>query len=190
MKVVVTPPAALEPITRPAPLFGAVLRGYRRAVPAGDGPRIDHGHLAPETLAWLDRRLAERLPGERAVVCFHHPPLDVHIGLMDPIRLDNPGDLAGEGGQVAEDAKLADAHHGLGILFAVQDRPADAEASFKAALAINPRFGDAHIALGRVYYAQKKTADAETAYTAGRDAEPQRADGWLALANWATGLPG
>ena len=63
-------------------------------VPAPEGERIDHGDLAPETLAWLDRELTDRGPGERAVVCLHHPPLDVGISLMDPIRLRDPEALA------------------------------------------------------------------------------------------------
>lgn len=63
-------------------------------VPARDGQRIDHGHLRPESLAWLDRELGARSSGDPAVVCLHHPPVPVHIGLMDPIRLDNPDELA------------------------------------------------------------------------------------------------
>ncbi len=63
-------------------------------VPAPAGERIDHGVLAPETLAWLDEQLASREPAERAFVCLHHPPERIHLGLMDPIRLENAADLA------------------------------------------------------------------------------------------------
>ncbi|MFN8195441.1 MAG: metallophosphoesterase [Nocardioidaceae bacterium] len=63
-------------------------------VPAPEGERIDHGVLTEETLAWLDTELAARAPGERAVVCLHHPPVEIHIELMDPIRLVNAHALA------------------------------------------------------------------------------------------------
>lgn len=63
-------------------------------VPAPVGERIDHGLLEPHSLAWLDRQLTARPPGERAVVCLHHPPVPVHIDLMDPIRLRNADELA------------------------------------------------------------------------------------------------
>ena len=63
-------------------------------VPAPPGGRIDHGVLAPDSLAWLDAQLTARTPGQRAVVCLHHPPEPIHLGLMDPIRLENAGALA------------------------------------------------------------------------------------------------
>jgi 3',5'-cyclic AMP phosphodiesterase CpdA len=63
-------------------------------VPAPPGERIDHGHLTTETLAWLDTQLADRAPGEPAFVCLHHPPVTIHLGLMYPIMLDNPDELA------------------------------------------------------------------------------------------------
>ncbi len=63
-------------------------------VPAPEGERIDHGLLADETLAFLDQQLSAREPGERAFVCLHHPPVTIHLGLMDPIRLRNADALA------------------------------------------------------------------------------------------------
>jgi Icc protein len=63
-------------------------------VPAPPGERFDHGYLEKETLAWLDKRLAAREPGEHAFVCMHHPPVDIHISLMDPIKLANADQLA------------------------------------------------------------------------------------------------
>lgn len=63
-------------------------------VPAAPGERVDHGVLAQATLAWLDEQLASREPGEAAFVCLHHPPVKIHLGLMDPIRLTNAGELA------------------------------------------------------------------------------------------------
>lgn len=63
-------------------------------VPAPPGERIDHGVLGPQTLAWLDEQLASRPPGERAVICLHHPPVDLHLTLMDPIKLVDADALA------------------------------------------------------------------------------------------------
>jgi 3',5'-cyclic AMP phosphodiesterase CpdA len=59
-------------------------------VPAVDGQRIDHGELAPSTLAWLDEELAAS-PAP-TFVCFHHPPTTVGITGADAIQLRNgPG---------------------------------------------------------------------------------------------------
>ena len=63
-------------------------------IPAAEGERIDPGLLTQGTLAWLDEQLAGRAPGERALVCLHHPPVEIGIEIMDPIRLTNPEDLA------------------------------------------------------------------------------------------------
>ncbi|UMG94569.1 metallophosphoesterase [Nocardioides sp. TF02-7] len=56
-------------------------------VPARAGQRVDHGELEAASLTWLDEQLAARAPGEPAVVCLHHPPVPIHVALMDPIRL-------------------------------------------------------------------------------------------------------
>jgi 3',5'-cyclic-AMP phosphodiesterase len=63
-------------------------------VAAPPGERVDHGALTPDTLAWLDVQLAGREPGEKAVVCLHHPPVEIQLALMDPIRLVNAEELA------------------------------------------------------------------------------------------------
>ena len=55
-----------------------------------DGVRQDHGVLAPETLAWLDAELAG--DARPTFVCLHHPPVEIGVGLMDPIRLDRRRD--------------------------------------------------------------------------------------------------
>jgi Icc protein len=47
------------------------------------------GHLAGEQLQWLDRTLADRADAP-AVVCLHHPPIDVGMPFLDSIKLDNP----------------------------------------------------------------------------------------------------
>lgn len=57
-------------------------------VTAPPGERVDPGELGDESLAWLDERLAE--DGRPAYVCLHHPPVDIGVGLMDPIRLRDP----------------------------------------------------------------------------------------------------
>jgi Icc protein len=61
-------------------------------VDAVDGVRTDPGHLTDDSLAWLDERLAE--DPSPTFVCLHHPPADIGLGLMDPIKLDNGPALA------------------------------------------------------------------------------------------------
>jgi len=61
-------------------------------VTAPPGERIDHGELTDGSLAWLDERLAE--DDRPAYVCLHHPPVDIGVSLMDPIRLREPERLA------------------------------------------------------------------------------------------------
>ncbi len=54
-------------------------------VDAVDGVRQDHGVLGPDSLAWLDEQLsADDRP---SFVCLHHPPVEIGVTLMDPIRL-------------------------------------------------------------------------------------------------------
>lgn len=84
--------------SREGPLNQALEVGGRRflmldsLVPARDGVRIDHGELEPETLAWLDERLAESdLP---TFVCFHHPAAPIGIADADAIGLRNADELA------------------------------------------------------------------------------------------------
>ncbi|MDF8266100.1 metallophosphoesterase [Luteipulveratus flavus] len=60
-------------------------------VPAPPGERIDHGVLAPESLRLLDGALAD---GRPTYLGLHHPPVDLHVALMDPIRLQNADELA------------------------------------------------------------------------------------------------
>jgi Icc protein len=73
---------------------GALFVMLDSLVAAPEGERIDHGELAPESLEFLDHQLAGREEGEPAYVCLHHPPVPVHIDLMDPIRLREPEALA------------------------------------------------------------------------------------------------
>jgi 3',5'-cyclic AMP phosphodiesterase CpdA len=82
------------PVNESHRVGGALFCMLDSMVPAPPGERIDHGHLTADTLAWLDRELAGRTTEEPAFVCLHHPPVTIHLGLMDPIRLDNPDELA------------------------------------------------------------------------------------------------
>lgn len=61
-------------------------------VPAPAGERVDHGLLAPETLAWLDDRLTDS--ATPTFVCLHHPPTTVGIARADEIQLHNGAELA------------------------------------------------------------------------------------------------
>lgn len=57
-------------------------------VSAPEGERVDPGELTDESLAWLDAQL---LADDRPTfVCLHHPPVEIGIALMDPIRLRRP----------------------------------------------------------------------------------------------------
>ena len=63
--------------------------GYRLValnslVDAPAGERIDHGELADGSLRRLDEALAD---GRSTFVVLHHPPVDLHVDLMDPIKL-------------------------------------------------------------------------------------------------------
>ncbi len=86
--------AVAGPVNEAHRVAGALFLMADSMVPAVAGKRIDHGVLTEETLSWIDGELADRAPGELAFVCLHHPPVPIHITLMDPIRLRNAADLA------------------------------------------------------------------------------------------------
>lgn len=48
-------------------------------------PGRDDGFPGDETLGWLDERLGAE-PGSPCFVCFHHPPVNLHIPYVDGIR--------------------------------------------------------------------------------------------------------
>ena len=83
-----------QPVNESHRVGGVLFLMLDSLVPAPPGERIDPGYLGPGSLAWLDRELAARAPGERAIVCLHHPPVEIHLGLMDPIRLTDADQLA------------------------------------------------------------------------------------------------
>lgn len=83
-----------QPVNEAHRVGGVLFVMLDSMIPAPEGKRIDPGLLAEETLTWLDEQLTCRADGELAVVCLHHPPVEVHLGLMDPIRLTNPEALA------------------------------------------------------------------------------------------------
>ena len=57
-------------------------------VSAPPGERVDPGDLTDESLAWLDAEL--RADDRPTFVCLHHPPVEIGVSLMDPIRLQRP----------------------------------------------------------------------------------------------------
>jgi 3',5'-cyclic AMP phosphodiesterase CpdA len=71
-------PPADGPINRVHHVGGVVFALADSTIPGEAG-----GYLADETLDWLDAVLAG---GEPAFVCFHHPPVELHIPFIDEIR--------------------------------------------------------------------------------------------------------
>jgi 3',5'-cyclic AMP phosphodiesterase CpdA len=66
--------------------------GYTIAMCDSSIPGRDDGLLDDETLAWLDKVLAGA--EDPALVCFHHPPVPLHIPFVDRIRLRESERLA------------------------------------------------------------------------------------------------
>jgi len=60
-------------------------------VDAPEGERIDRGELTTDSLQLLDEALIAGLP---TFVGLHHPPVDLHVDLMDPIKLTTSAGLA------------------------------------------------------------------------------------------------
>lgn len=57
-------------------------------------PGRDDGYLSDATLTWLTEIVASTTPETALFVCFHHPPVDLHSGLLDPIRQHGEDRLA------------------------------------------------------------------------------------------------
>ena len=70
--------------------------GYRlialnSLVDAAEGERIDHGELTEDSLRLLHEALTD---GRPTFVALHHPPVDLHVDMMDPIKLTTAQGLA------------------------------------------------------------------------------------------------
>ncbi|WP_030271811.1 metallophosphoesterase [Streptomyces sp. NRRL B-24484] len=50
-------------------------------------PGRNEGRFDEETLGWLDTTLSHARRDVPAVVAFHHPPVELHVPVVDPIRL-------------------------------------------------------------------------------------------------------
>ena len=57
-------------------------------------PGMPGGLLADGTREWLDAVVGRVPAAEPLVICLHHPPVDVHSGLIDPMRLAEEQRLA------------------------------------------------------------------------------------------------
>ncbi|WP_199429631.1 metallophosphoesterase [Qaidamihabitans albus] len=56
------------------------------AVADSSVPGRDDGFLADETISWLGEVLEDAPAGKPVFVCFHHPPVALHIPYVDDIR--------------------------------------------------------------------------------------------------------
>lgn len=56
-------------------------------------PRRNEGLLDTGTLAWIEQQLDELGPEESALLAFHHPPVPVHVPMLDAMLLRNPDQL-------------------------------------------------------------------------------------------------
>jgi 3',5'-cyclic-AMP phosphodiesterase len=79
-RILLGEPAGEEPINRAHHVGGAVFALCDSSVPGRP-----EGFLADETIEWLDSLLAAD-PESPAFVCFHHPPLPLHVPYVDEIR--------------------------------------------------------------------------------------------------------
>lgn len=89
--------AYLDTLLGMPPEEGAVNRvhriaGYTVVMCDSSIPGRNEGLLDDDTLTWLDKVLVES--ADPALVCFHHPPLPLHVPLVDGIRLREAERLA------------------------------------------------------------------------------------------------
>ncbi|WP_030246148.1 metallophosphoesterase [Streptomyces sp. NRRL S-350] len=82
-------PSAEGPINRLHQLPGADVLMLDSSIPGRDD-----GLLDAETLDWLDTRLAAGRAELPALVAFHHPPVELHLPMVDGIRQFGEADLA------------------------------------------------------------------------------------------------
>jgi 3',5'-cyclic AMP phosphodiesterase CpdA len=57
-------------------------------------PGRNEGLLDPDTLAWIEKELDALGPDGSALLAFHHPPVPVHVPMLDVMLLRNPDALA------------------------------------------------------------------------------------------------
>jgi 3',5'-cyclic AMP phosphodiesterase CpdA len=57
-------------------------------------PGRNEGLLDPDTLAWIEKELDALGPDGSALLAFHHPPVPVHVPMLDVMLLQNPDALA------------------------------------------------------------------------------------------------
>jgi len=70
-----------QPVNRCHQLPGATVAMCDSTIPGRDD-----GLLDDTTLVWLDKILSDAPRDEPALVCFHHPPVELHIPFVDGIR--------------------------------------------------------------------------------------------------------
>ncbi|WP_067465425.1 metallophosphoesterase [Actinomadura macra] len=79
-EVLLGEPPETGPVNRVHKIAGVVVAMCDSTVPGED-----HGLLDKDTLGWLDTVLTAE-PETPAFVCFHHPPVPLHIPYVDEIR--------------------------------------------------------------------------------------------------------
>lgn len=80
---------------------------------------------------------------------------------------------------VAEAPRSAEAHHRLGRVLLAQNRPAEAEAAFREALAIDHDYVDALVGLGQVDHATGRLKEGLRHFDEAIELEPSRAEAHL-----------
>ncbi|MEU9046237.1 MULTISPECIES: metallophosphoesterase [unclassified Kitasatospora] len=88
-EVLLGEPAGEGPINRLHQLPGADVLMLDSSIPGKDDGLLDE-----ETLDWLDTRLAAGRTELPALVAFHHPPVELHLPMVDGIRQFGEADLA------------------------------------------------------------------------------------------------
>lgn len=80
-EVLLGQPSSDAPINQAHRVGGAVFAMCDSTIPGRDD-----GFLSEETIAWLESVLADSPDDAPVFVCFHHPPVELHIPLIDGIR--------------------------------------------------------------------------------------------------------
>jgi 3',5'-cyclic AMP phosphodiesterase CpdA len=81
------PAGGAEPVNQVHHLAGVTVAMCDSSIPGRDD-----GLLDDTTLTWLDKVLSDT--EDPALVCFHHPPVALHVPYVDNIRLGNDEQLA------------------------------------------------------------------------------------------------